>query len=216
MRLLPLLLLLPLLTGYRTYLPASAEPPDSFAWTANYDQSHIYSALANFNHMPLDQLPQDLQASLVLTEETGFDGFYPTHWGHWRTYAAPGLKIHTSAPSKAYLDHLEEIYREGTAVYLGTELCESEAQLRAGIAGEENREWLTWVEITSPDYPTQKGLRVGMTVEEAGELGYPLSRITGFGGGLGNMLDVTVEEGKVTKLRCTWGIGRYIGKFHEP
>ncbi len=27
MRLLPLLLLLPLLTGYRTYLPASAEPP---------------------------------------------------------------------------------------------------------------------------------------------------------------------------------------------
>lgn len=109
MRLLPLLLLLPLLTGYRTYLPASAEPPDPFAWTANYDQSQIYSALANFDHMPLDQLPQDLQASLVLTEETGFDGFYPTHWGHWRTYAAPGLKIHTSAPSKAYLDHLEEI-----------------------------------------------------------------------------------------------------------
>lgn len=55
-----------------------------------------------------------------------------------------------------------------------------------------------------------------LTVGEAQALGYPLSRELGFGGGLtGNMLDVTVENGVVTKLRGTFGIGRYIGKFWE-
>lgn len=72
------------------------------------------------------------------------------------------------------------------------------------------------MEITDPNYATLEGLHVGLTVEEARAPGYPLSRELGFGGGLmGNMLDVTVENGVVTKLRGTFSIGRYIGKFWE-
>ena len=64
--------------------------------------------------------------------------------------------------------------------------------------------------------PTLEGLRVGLTVEEAEALGYPLSQCRGFGGGLtGNMLCVAVENGVVTGLDGTFGMGRYIGKFWE-
>ena len=217
-----LLLILCLLSGLPSPAAPVPEPPavtaDPYAWQRDYEQSQRYATLADFTHMPLDQLPQSLRDSLTLTEEGERDYYGEnSRWGMWRTYTAPGLVIHTSAPTAAYMEYLEGLFRESGRVWVGGETAyETEEQFLAGTQGEEGREWLLGVEITDPAYATLEGLRVGLTVEEAEALGYPLSQTSGFGGGMtGNMLSVTVESGVVTRLEGTFGIGRYIGKFWE-
>lgn len=198
--------------------PAPAETADPYAWQQDYEASQRYATLADFCHQPLDELPRELLDSLKLVEREERDYYGEnSHWGVWSTYTAPGLTIHTSAPTASYMEYLEGLFRETGSVWVGgEETYETEEGFLAGTRGEEGREWVLGVEITDPAYATLEGLRVGLTLEEAEALGYPLSQTAGFGGGLtGNMLDVTVENGLVTGLRGTFGIGRYIGKFWE-
>lgn len=198
--------------------PAPEEPPDPYAWQRDYEASQHYATLADLCHMPLDELPQDLQASLTLVEEGERDYYGEhSHWGVWRTYTAPGLTIETSAPTRSYMGYLESRFRESGDLWVGgEETYTTEEEFQAGTRGEEGREWILRVEIADPSYATLEGLHVGLTVEEAQALGYPLSQTLSFGGGLtGSMLDVTVEDGVVTRLSVTFGIGRYIGKFWE-
>ena len=198
--------------------PSLAENADPYGWMRDYEDSQYYSTLADFEHIPLDQLPQDLRDSLTLAEEGERDYYGEnSHWGYWRTYTAPGLVIETSAPTAAYLEELGKRFRESGSVWVGgEETYETREQFLFGTQGEEDQEWIYRVEITRPDYATLEGLRVGLTVEEAEKLGYPLSQRLSFGGGLtGNLLEVTVENGVVTRLEGAFGMGRYIGKFWE-
>ena len=184
-------------------------PGDPFAWVGDYEGEQRYSSLADFSHMPLDELPQEILDSLTLVEEKDLTGIYPADWGYVRTYTAPGLELHTTAPSAVYLEYKAEVDKDNRDLY------PTEEDFWAEVEGEEGREWLIWTIITDERYATQEGLHVGMTVEEAEVLGYPLSSQTGFGGGAGVQLKVTVEDGVVTELRNIFFMGRYIGKFFE-
>lgn len=188
---------------------ATPEPtPDPYAWLSDPDETDRYATLADFDHIPLDQLPQELRDSLELAEETDLEGMYTPEWGTYRIYTAPGLELCTVAPSAAYLAYRVETYLEEYP---------DEAALQADMEGEEGREWLCNVTITGGDYATLTGLKVGMSVQEAEALGYPLEEQDkdSYTAGAGHSLSVTTENGVVTQLAGSWGLGRYIGKFFE-
>jgi len=189
-----------------TPTPTPEPTPDPFAWLSDPDETDRYATLADFDHIPLDQLPQELRDSLELVKETDLEGMYTPEWGTYRIYTAPGLEICTVAPSAAYLAYRAETYREEYP---------DEETMRADMEGEEGREWLCNVTVTGGDYATLTGLKVGMTVQEAETLGYPLEKQTSYTAGAGHSLSVTVENGVVTQMVGSWGLGRYIGKFFE-
>ena len=200
-------------------MPPSPEPTENpaFAWLGDQEQERHYSALDGLDHMPLDQLPQEVLDSLEMTEETiGFDGFYSDDWGFMRTYMGPGLEVHTTAPSAAYIEHLRQSFAQSGEYYFSqNDICTDAEDFEARIAGEADREWITWVMVTDDRFATLEGLKVGMTVTEAEGLGYPLTERRSFAGGFGPSLSVRVEEDKVTALSVIWDMGRYIGKFWE-
>ena len=176
-----------------------------------YEAVRRQATLADFTHMPLDKLPQEILDSLELVEETDLEGNYPADWGTYRTYLAPGLTIRTSAPSATYIEMA--IGRKDWLT--DKETFSSKEAYMAYVEGETDREWIIRVEITGGDYATLDGLRVGMTVEEAGALGYPLDRTTRYGRVYDTWLEITVEEGIFTVMENSWQMGRLIGKFFE-
>ena len=199
-------------------LPVTPEPTvdPAFAWLGDLDLEKHYSTLDGLDHMPLDQLPQEVLDSLELTGETvGFDGFYPDDWGFMRTYAGPGLELTTTAPSATYMEQLRQSFDPSEGYFNHGDICATEEEFGAYIDGEEGREWIIWARVTDDRFATVEGLKVGMTVAEAEAQGYPLAERRGFAGGFGPALVVQVEEDKVTALEVIWDMGRYIGKFWE-
>lgn len=198
-----------------TPAPTPEPTEDPFAWMEDREQTGVYASMDGLEHMPLDSLPQEVLDSLELVEESGFDGFYPDEWGCWRRYVGPGLELTTTAPSETYMENLRRSFEESGSYYNLEESCTTPEEFAAYIAGEEDREWITWAAVTDDSFATQKGLKVGMTVEEAEKLGYPLQEAYAFGAGFSPALSVTVEKGQVTSLSIFWDMGRYIGKFWE-
>ena len=51
--------------------------------------------MAGLGHIPLDELPQEVRDSLVLTEESPWEEMYgeDTNWCIRRVYTAPGLEL---------------------------------------------------------------------------------------------------------------------------
>lgn len=197
-----------------TPTPEPTENP-AFAWLGDQEQERHYATLDGLSHMPLDQLPQEALDSLEMLEERGFNGNYPDEWGCERHYAGPGLELTTTAPSATYMENLRKWFEESGEYSNLAESCTTPEEFAAYTDGEEGREWITWAMVTDDRFATLEGLKVGMTVAEAEELGYPLTERRGFGGGFGPSLSVQVEEDKVTALSVIWDMGRYIGKFWE-
>lgn len=189
----------------------AAEVADPFAWThvVNPWVEDDRAVVDGLGHVPLDTLPREVLDSLEMemVEETSFDGFYPDEWGYKRHYTAPGLEIVTTAPTAAYLEYKAEMDKDNRDLY------PTEADFWADIEGEEGREWIVRATLTDDSYATHYGLKVGLTVEEAEKLGYPLSTRKDYGAY--EKLEVTVEDGVVTELLVHSLLGRYIGKFFE-
>lgn len=189
------------------------EPVDS---DAAYQEALSLAEMGEFYHRPFEELPEELRNSLV------WDGEVQTIQGYrcrLRTYTAPGIVVTTTeAPEESRQDWLDwqlslpedDESREGT-----------EEELWASFYEEEGREWLHSVTITDDSYATTRGLKVGNTVEEAEALGYHFTpeQLQGgyasFGPPLKTYLDVSVEDGVVTQLDISWGLGRYVGKYFE-
>lgn len=184
----------------------ASELEDPFAWThvVNPWVEDDRAVVDSLGHVPLDTLPGEVLDSLELVEESGFDGFYPDEWGYKRTYAGPGLELVTTAPTAAYLEYKAEVDRDNYP---------TEADFLADMEGEEGREWIVRATLTDERYATRYGLKVGLTVEEAETLGYPLSTRKDYGAY--EKLAVTVEDGVVTEMTVYPLLGRYIGKFFE-
>lgn len=174
-----------------------------------YQYNGHRATIDGISHMPLDELPQEVLDSLTLVSETDLSGMYQADWGWLRVYTAPGLKIRTTAPSAAYLEWREEVDKNNR------ELFPTEADFYAYIEGEEGREWLTGVTITDDKFATLDGLRVGMTCEQAKELGYFLKEGKNQVGNTEVELSITVENDIVVQMHTWWTMGRYIGKFFE-
>lgn len=187
----------------------AAEVTDPFAWThvVNPWVEDDRAVVDGLGHVPLDTLPREVLDSLELTEESGFDGFYPDEWGYKRTYTAPGLELVTTAPTAAYLEYKAEMDKDNRNLY------PTEADFWAHIEGEEGREWIVRATLTDDSYATHYGLKVGLTMEEAERLGYPLSTRKDYGAY--EKLTVTVEDGVITEMQVYRLLGRYIGKFFE-
>lgn len=185
------------------------ELEDPFAWThvGNPWVEDDRAVVDGLGHIPLDTLPQETLDSLELQEKTGFDGFYPDEWGCRRTYTAPGLEIVTTAPTAAYLEYRAEMDKDNRELY------PTEADFWADVEGEEGREWILRATITDDSYSTHYGLKVGLTVAEAEDLGYPVSARKDYGAY--EKLTVTVENGVITRMEVYPLLGRYIGKFFE-
>ena len=187
----------------------AAEVADPFAWThvVNPWVEDDRAVVDGLGHVPLDTLPREALDSLELTEDSGFDGFYPDGWGYKRTYTAPGLELVTTAPTAAYLEYKAEMDKDNRDLY------PTEADFWADVEGEEGREWIVRATLTDDSYATHYGLKVGLTVEEAERLGYPLSTRKDYGAY--EKLAVTVEDGVITEMQIYRHLGRYIGKFFE-
>ena len=176
---------------------------------AAYERNKRLATIEGISHMPLDELPQEILDSLTLVSETDLSGAYNPEWGWYRTYTAPGLEIVTSAPSAAYLEWREEVDKNNR------EMFPTEEDFYAYIEGEEGREWLTGVTITNDKFATLDGLKVGMTCEQAKELGYSLKEGKNQVGNTEVELSITVENDTVVQMHTWWTMGRYIGKFFE-
>lgn len=193
-----------------TLEPASTPEPTrgpAFSWTGDPSAEDDHAAVVGLGHIPLDELPQEVRDSLVLTEESPWEEMYGegTNWCIRRVYTAPGLELTTTAPTAAYLEYKAEVDKDNYP---------AEDDFWTDIEGEEGREWIVFATITGDSYETRYGLKVGLTVEEAEALGYPLSEKKNFGA-YGAKLEVTVEEGVITEMKSYPFLGRYIGKFFE-
>lgn len=156
------------------------------------------ASIDGLNHMPLEDLPQEVRSDLTLVSESEFSDIYDPEWGCIRTYTSSGLDVTTTAPSAAYLEYLRECGYEES------------------IEGEEDREWVISATIRDDRYATLNGLTVGMTRAQAEALGYTLEEGTNsFGNGGEIALSVTVEGDTVTSMQVSWRMGRLIGKFFE-
>lgn len=156
------------------------------------------ASIDGLNHMPLEDLPQEVRSDLTLVSESEFSDIYDPEWGCIRTYTSSGLDVTTTAPSAAYLEYLRECGYEES------------------IEGEEGREWVISATIRDDRYATLNGLTVGMTRAQAEALGYTLEEGTNsFGNGGEIALSVTVEGDTVTSMQVSWRMGRLIGKFFE-
>lgn len=194
--------------------PSPTEEPVDY--DAAYQESLALAQMGEFYHRPFEELPEELRSRLK------WDGEVQTIQGYrcrLRTYTAPGIVVTTTeAPEESRQDWLDwqlslpedDESREGT-----------EEELWASFYEEEGREWLHSVTITDDSYATTRGLKVGNTVEEAEALGYHFTpeQLQGgyasFGPPLKTYLDVSVEDGVVTQLDISWGLGRYVGKYFE-
>ena len=174
-----------------------------------YERQKRLATLDGLDHMPLDELPQEILDSLTLVSEEDFEGMYHAEWGWRRVYTAPGLEIRTTAPSAVYLEILEKNNKNNRELY------PTEKDFYAYIEGEEGREWLTGVTITDGSFATLDGLKVGMTRAQAQELGYALDEGTTTVGPGEKMLEIEVENGVIVRMSTVWMMGRYIGKFFE-
>ena len=181
----------------------------AFAWTGDYHEMDRHATLTDFDHVPLDTLPQELLDSLELVTDMDKEGCYLSEWEVYRVYSAPGLELCTTAPTAAYLEYKAEVDKDNRDIY------PAEADFWADIEGEKGREWLVSVTVSSGDYATLCGLKVGMTAEEAEAVGYPVRERLNYTAGVGHILDLSMEDGVITQMRATWGLGRYIGKFFE-
>lgn len=188
------------------------EPVDS---DAAYQEALSLAEMGDFYHRPFEELPEELRSRLKWDGEVrtmeGYNGLL-------RDYTAPGITLTTTEAS-------EELLREQLDWWLslpqddesrmGTdEEAWAEYQLEVG------REWLHSVSFTDDSYATDRGLKVGATLEEAAALGYPfaeeaLERGTYFGVPYVSDLYVTVEDGVVSKLILSFGLGRFAGKYFD-
>lgn len=185
------------------------ELEDPFAWThvVNPWVEDDRAVVAGLGHIPLDTLPQEVLDSLDLVEEGPWEGMYRPEECVRRVYTAPGLELVTTAPTAAYLEYKAESDKDNRDLY------STEADFWADVEGEEGREWILRAIITDDSYSTRYDLKVGLTVAEAKELGYPV--VTRKDYGAYEKLVVTVENGVITAMEVYPLLGRYIGKFFE-
>lgn len=93
--------------------------------------------------------------------------------------------------------------------------------VRAEIEGEKGREWLHSFTLTDDRYATTMGLKVGSTVEEAEALGYAIpdeqlaAGAAYFGVPMETYLTVTLQDGTVTAIEGSFGLGRFVGKYWD-
>lgn len=181
-----------------------------------YANALLQASVTGFYHRPFEALPQTLRDSLT------WDGKVETMEGYHfrlRIYTGPGITVVTTeAPEDVLRDWIDlqltwpVEQREGNA---------SDKELEAEFEREKGREWLYSVTFTDSRYATDLGLRVGDTVAEAEEKGYPFvaeqlqSGGATFGVPMEIHLTATVENGVVTKLYLSFGIGRYVGKYWD-
>lgn len=196
-------------TPTRSPAPTPEPTADPFAWTHLADPrvEDDRAAVDGLGHVPLDSLPQEVLDSLELVEEGPWEDMYGDEWCVRRVYTAPGLELTTTAPTAAYLEYKVEKDKDNRDLY------PTEEDFWADIEGEEGREWIQMALITDDSYETRYGLKVGLTVEEAKALGYPLSTRKDYGAY--EKLQVTVEDGVITEMQVHSFLGRYIGKFFE-
>ena len=188
--------------------PEPTEDP-AFAWTHMVDPAveDDRAVIDGLGHIPMDTLPQEVLDGLELVEEGPWEGMYSPEECVRRVYTGPGIELVTTAPTAAYLDYKAEMDKDNRELY------PTEADFWADIEGEEGREWIIRATLTDDSYATRYGLKVGLTVEEAEALGYPLSTRKEYGAY--EKLAVTVEDGVITEMTVYPLLGRYIGKFFE-
>lgn len=184
--------------------------------SAAYAQALSQGSVTGFYHRPFEELPQILRDSLA------WDGKVETMEGYnfrLRTYTGPGITVVTTeAPEDALRDWIDlqltwpVEQREGKA---------TDKELEAEFEREKGREWLYSVTFTDNRYATDLGLRVGDTVTEAAEKGYPFDAEqlqagrASFGVPMEVYLEATVENNVVTQLHLSFDIGRYVGKYWD-
>lgn len=129
---------------------------------------------------PLEDLPPSLRATLKAEKVEDLTG---EGAGLWTTYTAPGLELVTTQMDPDWAYFQEE---------------------------ERGREYLSMVRVTSTDYPTLGGLRVGETLEEAQRLGYGDPEDgRSYQAGLAR-LTLTADRGVITGLEAADGL-RLVG-----
>lgn len=205
------LALLTLFSPVGEVVPAPPAQPD---YQVRYEQERILGTVAEFSHRPFEELPQDLRDSLT------WDGKTETIQGYnflLRTYTAPGVTVVTTQAPDEVLDQWLELQLSLPQ----EERTGTDEEVRAEIEGEKGREWLHSVTLTDDRYATVPGLRVGDTVERARELGYSFTDEqlaaggTTFGVPMETHCDVTVENGVVTRLDLSFGLGRWVGRYWD-
>lgn len=212
-----LLALLALLSGVGETVPTPpVMPSETVDYQARYEQDRTLGTVAEFSHRPFEELPQDLRDSLT------WDGQTETVEGYHfllRTYTAPGVIIVTTQAPDEVLDDWLEL--QLSLPQEDREVRGTDREVRAEIEGEKGREWLYSVTLSDGRYATVLGLRVGDTVERAEELGYHFTGEqlaaggTTFGVPMETYCDVTVEDGVVTRLHLSFGLGRYVGRYWD-
>lgn len=180
-----------------------------------YAQKRRMGMVEELYHRPFEELPRELRDSLK------WDGKIETIEGysfHLRTYTAPGITVVTTeAP--------EEVLESFLELQLSQPQNEREVRgddaVRAEIEGEKGREWVYAFTLEDDRYATELGLKVGSTLEEAEALGYTFTKeqlaagTATFGVPMETFLDVTVDDGVVTRLEGSFGLGRYVGKYWD-
>lgn len=198
--------------------PSPTEEPVDY--NAAYQEALSLAQMGEFYHRPFEELPEELRSSLVWDGEIrGIEG----ESLRLRTYTAPGIVVTTTeAPEELLRGQLDwwlslpqdDEGRQGRT----DEEARAEYQLELG------REWLYQVTITDGSYATTRGLKVGNTVEEAEALGYHFNPeyypagqdwSAHFGPPLETNLEVSVEDGVVTQLSLSFGLGRFVGKYYD-
>lgn len=194
-----------------TQTPTPTPTPDT------YEQARQRGAVAELYHRPFEELPQDLRDSLE------WDGEVRTEQGYnfrLRTYTAPGITVVTTEASEEVLENFLELLLSLPEEERGEVQGDDDA-VRAEIEGEKGREWVYSFTLEDDRYATELGLKVGSTVEEAEALGYHFTEeqlaagSTTFGVPMETFLNVTVEDGVVTRLEGSFGLGRYVGKYWD-
>lgn len=200
-----------------TPTPESTENP--YAWLRDPAEIVEHVTIEGFYHRPFEELSQELRDSLTLEGETRSEQGYSFLL---RTYTAPGIEIVTTeAPSEVLDEYLESTLSnwresgENWEDYGKWTGCSSPEAFEEEVQGEKGREWLYSVTVSDGSYETKYGLKVGLTVEESEELGYPLKERNSFGTTWGNNIDVSVENGRVSQLHVWWGMGRHVGRYWD-
>lgn len=212
-----LLALLALLSGVGETVPTPpVMPSQQVDYQARYEQERIQGTVSELSHRPFEELPQELQDSLT------WDGKTETVEGYsflLRTYTAPGITVVTTQAPNEVLDDWLEL--QLSLPQEGREIQGTDEEVRGEIEGERGREWLHSVTLTDGRYATVPGLRVGDTVERARTLGYPLTDEqlaygeATFGVPMETYCTVTVDDGVVTQLHLSFGLGRYVGRYWD-
>lgn len=207
------LALLMLFSPVGEVVPASPVQPN---YQASYEQDRILGTVAEFSHRPFEELPQALRDSLT------WDGRIETVEGYsflLRTYTAPGITVVTTqAPDEVLADWLE---LQLSLPEEDREVKGSDEEIRREIEGERGREWLHSVTLTDDRYATVPGLRVGDTVERARALGYPWTDEqlaygeATFGVPMETYCTASVDNGAVTRLHLSFGLGRWVGRYWD-